>query len=74
MPADEPLRAARTTLQRAIAAQPNYVTAYENMGDLYAAMAADAFQRAATLQPQNRTVSAKLALAREIVTKVRAVR
>jgi len=46
--ADGRYELARTTLQRAIAAQPNYVTAYENLGDLYAAMAADNYQRASS--------------------------
>jgi hypothetical protein len=34
-------------------------------------MAADAYQRAATLQPANRAVSAKLSLSRELVAKTR---
>jgi Flp pilus assembly protein TadD len=72
--ADGRYELARTTLQRAIAAQPNYVTAYENLGDLYAAMAADNYQRASQLDAQNRTAPAKLALARDFVTRLRAVR
>jgi Flp pilus assembly protein TadD len=72
--ADGRYELARTTLQRAIAAQPNYVTAYENLGDLYAAMSADNYQRAIQLDAQNRTAPAKLALARDFVTKLRAVR
>ena len=72
--ADGRYELARTTLQRAIAAQPNYVTAYENLGDLYAAMAADNYQRASQLDAQNRTAPAKLALARDFVTRLRAVK
>ena len=72
--ADGRYELARTTLQRAIAAQPNYVTAYENLGDLYVAMAADNYQRASQLDAQNRTAPAKLALARDFVTRLRAVK
>jgi len=55
----------------ALLARPDYATAHENMGDVYLQMAADAYQRAATLQPANRAVSGKLALTREMVTKAR---
>ena len=72
--ADGRYELARTTLQRAIAAQPNYVTAYENLGDLYVAMAADSYQRASQLDAKNRTAPAKLALARDLATRLRAVR
>jgi Flp pilus assembly protein TadD len=72
--ADGRYELARTTLHRAIAAQPNYVTAYENLGDLYVAMAADNYQRASQLDAKNRTAPAKLALARDLVTRLRAVR
>jgi Flp pilus assembly protein TadD len=72
--ADGQYELARTTLQRAIAAQPNYVTAYENLGDLYVAMAADSYQRASKLDAKNRTAPAKLALARDFAARVRAVK
>jgi Flp pilus assembly protein TadD len=72
--ADGRYELARTTLQRAIAAQPNYVTAYENLGDLYVAMAADSYQRASQLDAKNRTAPAKLSLARDLATRLRAVR
>lgn len=65
---------ARTALELALLARPDYATAHENMGDVYLQMAADAYQRASTLQPNNRTVSNKLALTREMVTKVRTTR
>lgn len=65
---------AREQLGRAIAAQPGYVTALENLGDLYVAMAIDAYQQAVKLDPANRTAPAKLALARELRTRVQAVR
>jgi Flp pilus assembly protein TadD len=72
--ADGRYELARTTLQRAIAAQPGYVTAYENLGDLYIAMAADNYQRASQLDTKNRTAPAKLALARDLAARVRAVK
>jgi tetratricopeptide (TPR) repeat protein len=66
--------AARVQLNKAITAQPGYVTAYENLGDLYIAMAIDSYQQAARLDPKNHTAPAKLALVRELQTRVRAVR
>jgi tetratricopeptide (TPR) repeat protein len=65
---------ARAALELALLARPDYATAHENMGDVYLQMAADAYQRAATLQPSNRSVSNKLALTREMVTKARTTR
>ena len=69
--ADGQLDRARGALEMALLARPDYATAHENMGDVYLQMAADAYQRAATLQPTNRSVSSKLALTREMVTKAR---
>ncbi len=65
---------ARTLLQQAIEAQPNYVTAYENLGDLHIALAADAYQRGAKLAPNDAALVRKLALAREIGGKLRTAR
>jgi Flp pilus assembly protein TadD len=61
-------------LQQAIAAQPNYITAQENLGDLYAVMAAAAFERASKLDPANGGLKSKLALARDLTTKLKAAR
>jgi len=66
--------AARQQLHKAIDAQPGYVTAHENLGDLHVAMAIASYQQATTLDPKNRTAPAKLALARELSARVRAVR
>ena len=68
------LEKARATLELALVARPDYATAHENMGDVYLQMAVNAYERASTLQPNNRTVSNKLALTREMVTKTRASR
>ena len=65
---------ARTALELALLARPDYATAHENMGDVYLQMAADAYQRSSTLQQNNRAVSNKLALTREMVTKARTTR
>jgi len=65
---------ARAALEQALAAAPNYATAYENLGDIYLQMASDAYQRAAKLDPANRQATAKLNLSRELITKARSVR
>ncbi len=72
--ADGQLDRARAALEMALLARPDYATAHENMGDVYLQMAADAYQRALKVQPNNRAVSNKLALARELVTKARTPR
>ena len=69
--ADGQLDRARQSLEMALVARPEYATAHENLGDVYLQMAADAYQRALTLQPNNRALSGKLGLTREMVTKVR---
>jgi predicted Zn-dependent protease len=65
---------AEQLLQQAIAAQPNYVTARENLGDLYVSMAAVAFERASQLDPTNNSLKSKLTLARDLTTKLKATR
>lgn len=61
-------------LQQALQAQPNYVTAHENLGDLYLSMAEQAYAKAAGLDPDNQTAPAKLALARDLNKRIREVR
>ncbi len=65
---------AKAALEMALVAAPNYGTAYENLGDIYLQMAADAYQRAAKIDPANRQASAKLTLSRELISKARTVR
>lgn len=67
--ADGQLGRARAALETALLARPDYATAHENLGDIYLQMAADAYQRASSLQPGNKTLSSKLAVARDVVTK-----
>jgi tetratricopeptide (TPR) repeat protein len=57
---------ARVTLEQAIRTNPAYATAHENLGDIYAAMAAQSYSRALKLDPSNVTVPPKLALVREM--------
>jgi Flp pilus assembly protein TadD len=65
---------AERLLQQALAAQPNYITAEENLGDLYVAMAAAAFERASKLDPANTSLKSKLALARDLSSKLKTTR
>ncbi|HTN50333.1 MAG TPA: tetratricopeptide repeat protein [Burkholderiaceae bacterium] len=65
---------ARAALEQALLAAPNYATAYENLGDIYLQLAADAYERATKLSPANRQAGTKLTLSRDLITKVRGVR
>jgi len=53
---------ARDALEAALATHPSYAMAHENLGDIYAALAVAAYNRAQTLDPNNAGVKAKLAL------------
>jgi tetratricopeptide (TPR) repeat protein len=57
---------ARATLEQALRTNPGYATAYENLGDVYAALAAQAYAHALKLEPRNVTVPPKLALVRQL--------
>jgi tetratricopeptide (TPR) repeat protein len=61
-------------LQQALVAQPDYATAYENLGDLYLSMAEQAYGKALGLDASNRVAKAKLETARELNARIRAVR
>jgi hypothetical protein len=61
-------------LLRAIEAQPNYVTAHENLGDLYVSFSIEAYEKASKLAPGKNSLPTKLALARELNSKLRAQR
>jgi len=51
----------------AIRTNPSYATAHENLGDIYAKMASQAYNKALELDPNNQSaVGSKLALIREI--------
>ena len=57
---------ARATLEQALRTNPGYATAHENLGDVYAALASQSYNRALKLDPTNITVPPKLALVREL--------
>ncbi|KQW36428.1 tetratricopeptide repeat protein [Rhizobacter sp. Root404] len=57
---------ARAALEQALRMNPNYATAHENLGDVYAALAAQSYARAQKLDPANATVAPKLALVRDL--------
>jgi tetratricopeptide (TPR) repeat protein len=63
---------ARTTLELALRTNPSYATAHENLGDIYAALAAQSYNRALKLDPRNVTVPPKLALVREMYKRAAA--
>jgi tetratricopeptide (TPR) repeat protein len=52
---------ARTELEMAIRTNPSYATAYENLGDIYAKLAGQAYCKALTIDGNNADTRAKLA-------------
>jgi hypothetical protein len=59
---------ARDALQAAIAKHPSYATAHENLGDIYAALAAAAYGKAAALDTGDQAVRRKLAVINQLDT------
>jgi len=57
---------ARAALEMAIRTNPSYATAHENLGDVYAKLASQAYSRALQLDSANTAVQPKLALIREL--------
>ncbi len=57
---------ARTALMMAIQTNPSYAIAHENLGDLYARMASQAYDKALQLEGSNQNVQSKLTLVREL--------
>ncbi len=57
---------ARTALEMAIRTNPSYATAHENLGDVYAKLASQAYNKALQLDGSNPAVAPKLALIREL--------
>ena len=55
---------ARATLEKAIRTNPSYMTAYENLGDVYGKMASQAYDKALALGANNAPVQSKLTLLR----------
>jgi tetratricopeptide (TPR) repeat protein len=57
---------AQESLEMAIRTHPSYAVAHENLGDVYAKMASEAYDKALSLDRSNRTAQTKLALIREL--------
>jgi len=57
---------ARISLEMAIRTNPSYATAHENLGDVYAKLASQAYSKALQLDGSNTAVSPKLALIRNL--------
>ena len=60
---------AKIALEMAIHNHPNYATAQENLGDIYAKMASQAYERALQLDRNNATTQTKLALINDLFPK-----
>lgn len=57
---------ARQSLEMAISTHPGYATAHENLGDIYARMASQAYDKALQLDKGNVTAQTKLTLLKEL--------
>jgi tetratricopeptide (TPR) repeat protein len=58
---------ARSALEMAIRTNPSYATAHENLGDIYARLAIQAYSQAVQLDANNTAVPPKLALIRQVL-------
>jgi Flp pilus assembly protein TadD/ketosteroid isomerase-like protein len=58
---------ARTALDMAIRTNPTYATAHENLGDVYAKLASQAYDKALQLDSANSTAKSKLTMVRTLV-------
>lgn len=59
---------AKVALEMAIRTHPSYAVAHENLGDIYARMATQAYDRALQLDSSNKAAQTKLNLIREMVS------
>jgi tetratricopeptide (TPR) repeat protein len=59
---------ARGALEMAIRTHPSYATAHENLGDIYAKMASQAYDKALQLDKGNQAAQTKLNLIRDLFT------
>ncbi len=62
---------ARISLEMAIRTNPSYATAHENLGDVYAKLASQAYNKALQLDSTNPAVPPKLALIRELFSSTK---
>jgi len=58
---------ARGALEQSIRTHPSYATAYENLGDVYAKLASQAYDKALQIDSANPAAKNKLALVRDLV-------
>jgi len=66
--ADGKYDAAKNALEMAIRTHPSYATAHENLGDLYAKMASQAYDKALQIDNSNKTAQTKLALIKDMMS------
>lgn len=59
---------ARAALEMAISNHPGYATAHENLGDIYAKMASQAYGRALQLDNSNHAAKTKLVIIQDMLT------
>ena len=59
---------AKVTLEKALRTHPSYSTAHENLGDIYAKMASQAYDRALQLDRNKTSPTTKLALIKDLYT------
>jgi tetratricopeptide (TPR) repeat protein len=57
---------ARTALEMSIRTHPSYATAHENLGDIYAKMASQAYDKALQLDKSNKAAQTKLEMIKEL--------
>jgi tetratricopeptide (TPR) repeat protein len=58
---------AKAALEAAIRTHPSYATAHENLGDIYARMASQAYDKALQLDSSNKTAQTKLSMIRDLM-------
>jgi tetratricopeptide (TPR) repeat protein len=59
---------ARTALEMAIRTHPSYSIAHENLGDVYAKLASQAYDKALQLDSANATTQTKLSMIKELIS------
>jgi tetratricopeptide (TPR) repeat protein len=59
---------ARQALEMSIRTHPSYATAHENLGDVYAKLASQAYDKALQLDSSNTAAQTKLSLLRELIS------
>ncbi len=63
---------AKNSLEMAISTHPSYATAHENLGDIYAKMASQSYDKALQLDKSNTSAQTKLAMIRELFSPAHA--